>query len=154
MAQYETVFILRPDLDEESVTKTCDRLVSLISEHKGGVLSLEKMGHRRLAYEVEGHNDGYYVVMNFEGPAEAAAELERSFRISDEAIRYLLVRREVPYQPPQPKAAKAPAEAETVDEQPQAGNEEAEAAPDDGEPPAQPDAPAAAETPAEGDTKE
>ncbi len=96
MTAYESVFILRPDLDEEAVAKTCDRIAALVADNGGTVLLLEKMGHRRLSYEVKGFTDGFYVVLNFEGGGATTRELERTFKISDEVIRYIIVRREVP----------------------------------------------------------
>ena len=116
MAAYESIFILRPDLDEEAVSKTCDRVAALVGNNNGSVIALEKMGHRRLAYEVKDHMDGYYVILNYEGQPETTRELERTFKISDEFIRYIIVKREVPYKPAQVReAAKETAQAEAVD---------------------------------------
>lgn len=116
MAAYESIFILRPDLDEEAVSKTCDRVAALVGNNNGSVIALEKMGHRRLAYEVKDHMDGYYVILNYEGQPETTRELERTFKISDEFIRHIIVKREVPYKPAQIReAAKETAQAEAVD---------------------------------------
>lgn len=104
MAAYESVFIIRPDLDEETVSKVCDRITALIAANGGAVVTLEKMGHRHLAYEVKGFQDGYYVVLNYEGQAETTNELERNFRISDEVIRHLVVRKEISRRPAPAKA--------------------------------------------------
>jgi len=116
MAAYESIFILRPDLDEEAVAKTCDRVAALVGNNNGSVIALEKMGHRRLAYEVKDHIDGYYVILNYEGQPETTRELERTFKISDEFIRHIIVKREVPYKPAQVReAAKETAQEEAVD---------------------------------------
>jgi len=116
MTAYESIFILRPDLDEEAVSKTCDRVAALVGNNNGSVIALEKMGHRRLAYEVKDHMDGYYVILNYEGQPETTRELERTFKISDEFIRHIIVKREVPYKPAQVReAAKETAQAEAVD---------------------------------------
>ena len=116
MTAYESIFILRPDLDEEAVSKTCDRVAALVGNNNGSVIALEKMGHRRLAYEVKDHMDGYYVILNYEGQPETTRELERTFKISDEFIRHIIVKREVPYKPAQIReAAKETAQAEAVD---------------------------------------
>jgi len=123
MAAYESIFILRPDLDEETVVKTCDRIGALIVDNHGSVVAMEKMGHRHLSYEVKGHNDGYYVVLNYEGGAAATAELERTYKISDQVIRYIIVKRETPFKPalgrePVKEAAPEEAPPETPGETP------------------------------------
>ena len=146
MAAYESIFILRPDLDEEAVSKTCDRVAVLVGNNNGSVIALEKMGHRRLAYEVKDHMDGYYVILNYEGQPETTRELERTFKISDEFIRHIIVKREVPYKPAQIReAAKETAQAEAVD-----GAEAPAAAPAAEAPAAAPAAEAPAAVPAEG----
>ena len=146
MTAYESIFILRPDLDEEAVSKTCDRVAALVGNNNGSVIALEKMGHRRLAYEVKDHMDGYYVILNYEGQPETTRELERTFKISDEFIRHIIVKREVPYKPAQIReAAKETAQAEAVD-----GAEAPAAAPAAEAPAAAPAAEAPAAAPAEG----
>jgi len=146
MTAYESIFILRPDLDEEAVGKTCDRVAALVGNNNGSVIALEKMGHRRLAYEVKDHMDGYYVILNYEGQPETTRELERTFKISDEFIRHIIVKREVPYKPAQIReAAKETAQAEAVD-----GAEAPAAAPAAEAPAAAPAGEAPAAVPAEG----
>ena len=146
MTAYESIFILRPDLDEEAVGKTCDRVAALVGNNNGSVIALEKMGHRRLAYEVKDHMDGYYVILNYEGQPETTRELERTFKISDEFIRHIIVKREVPYKPAQIReAAKETAQAEAVD-----GVEAPAAAPAAEAPAAAPAGEAPAAVPAEG----
>ena len=95
MVAYETVFIIRPDLEEEAVGAVSDQVTSLIASHDGTVVSLEKTGHRRLAYEVKGFSDGFYFILNYEGQANTTRELERFFRISENIIRYLIVKKEI-----------------------------------------------------------
>ncbi|MCL6580519.1 MAG: 30S ribosomal protein S6 [Firmicutes bacterium] len=121
MPTYEAVFVLRPDLDEEALGRSCERFMNLVGANRGTVLAVEKMGHRRLAYEVKGFRDGFYVVLYYEGQSETVRELERNFKISDEVIRYINVRREAPYRPAQAKEeAKAEAAPETAPAEPAA----------------------------------
>jgi len=115
MAVYETVFIIRPDLDEEAVGKTCNRITEVITGNQGSVVSLEKVGHRRLAYEVKGYNDGFYIVLNYDGQPVTTSELERFFKISDDIIRYIIVKRETPFKKVEPRKAKAAPAAEAAE---------------------------------------
>ena len=60
----------------------------------GKVESVEEMGKRKLAYEVKKNKEGYYVIINFEAKPELITELERNYRITDEVIKFIVVRKE------------------------------------------------------------
>lgn len=92
MRAYELMYIVRPDLDEESTKAVIERFQNLITEQGGQVEKVDEMGKRRLAYEINGFNDGYYVVVNFKGESGLTAELERQLRLSDQVLRHLIVR--------------------------------------------------------------
>ena len=55
--------------------------------------SVNKWGNKRFAYEIDGKNDGYYVLMNFTAKSDLPQEIERQMKISDEVIRYMTVRK-------------------------------------------------------------
>lgn len=96
MRDYETMFILRPDLEEEAVDAILTRFQGLITDRGGAAesITLNKWGKRRLAYEIQGHSEGIYVIMEFSAEADVARELERVFKITDEVIRYLLIKKD------------------------------------------------------------
>ncbi|NLM51641.1 MAG: 30S ribosomal protein S6 [Firmicutes bacterium] len=95
MIKYETMFILKPDLEEDAYTALIERFTGLIEAEGGEVTNLERMGKRKLAYEVKKkYREGYYVLINFKGEPNVTAELERNFRIVDDVIRYLIVKEE------------------------------------------------------------
>lgn len=93
MRAYEAMYVLRPDLEEEQLAAAIERFGSLIREQGGEVEQVNRWGKRRLAYEVKKFREGYYVLLHFRGRPEAARELERVFRISEDVIRYLITRR-------------------------------------------------------------
>ncbi|MGI6584181.1 MAG: 30S ribosomal protein S6 [bacterium] len=86
--------ILNPELSEEETEGTLQRLQDIIREGEGEVSNLDKWGKRRLAYEVKKFREGYYAVLNFKAAPAVAAELERIIKITDNIIRYLLIRDE------------------------------------------------------------
>jgi len=133
VAAYEAVFILRPDLDEDGVSKVSSQVASVIQTNQGLVSHLEKVGHRRLAYEVKGYTEGIYVILHYEGEPIATRELERFFKISDDVIRHLVVKKESRAK----KDAKLKKETKASDPG-DAGSEEGnpEPEPGSGEPPA------------------
>jgi small subunit ribosomal protein S6 len=64
-------------------------------ETAGGVLkNTERMGRRRLAYNVRKFNDGFYILMNIEGEGKVVAEIERRLRVSEPVIKFITVRKD------------------------------------------------------------
>jgi small subunit ribosomal protein S6 len=92
MRHYETTFILRPNLGEEQFTEIIDRTVGIITGDDGAIITLDRWGIKRLAYEINREVQGYYVYLNFAAPGKTAAEIERIFRIDDRVLRYLTVK--------------------------------------------------------------
>jgi small subunit ribosomal protein S6 len=92
MRPYETMLVLKPDLEPEKTAETVAKYQSLVQEHGGEVTQLEELGKRRLAYEIKKYREGYYVVMQYNAPNDFTRELERIMRIDDNVLRYLTVR--------------------------------------------------------------
>jgi len=90
------MFIVKPELDEEQVGTATDRVHQLVVANGGEVTKTAAWGKRRLAYQVGGLREGYYVVSNFNIEADKIVELERVLKISDTVFRHLLVRRDAP----------------------------------------------------------
>ncbi len=89
-AKYETIFIVRPDLSEEDTAAIVEKFKTLAADH-GTVESVDEWGKRRLAYEINDFNDGYYVLMNFTAAPDFPAELDRVYKITDGIIRSIIV---------------------------------------------------------------
>lgn len=94
MRKYEVMYIIRPDLDQEPTKELVEKFQNLITNNGGEVEKVNEMGKRRIAYEIEGYNEGYYVLINFQSEASVVAELERVLRITDSVIRYLITKNE------------------------------------------------------------
>ena len=92
MRQYETMYILKPDLEAEQTAELVSKYQSLVTEHGGQIDQLQEMGKRRLAYEIEKIREGYYVLMQFSTDTDITHELERLMRIDDKVLRFLTVR--------------------------------------------------------------
>ena len=93
MNKYESVVIVNPNLEEESVKNLIKKFSDLINTD-GKVASVEEMGKRKLAYEIRKFSEGFYIVIKFEAKPELIAELERNYRITDEVIKFLVVKEE------------------------------------------------------------
>lgn len=94
MRQYEVMYVLRPDLEEEKIKANVAHYSEVVTSFGGEVTKLQEMGKRRLAYEIQKFREGYYVLMNFKANADAVAEADRLMKINDDIIRFLFVREE------------------------------------------------------------
>lgn len=92
MTDYEAIFILRPDLEEEKITEIMERFRLLVENHGGEVTKLERWGKRRLAYQIQHLREGIYIILRFKGNNEVVQELDRVFKITDEVLRHMIVR--------------------------------------------------------------
>lgn len=86
--KYEAFYIVAGDLSDADVQKIADKFKGIVETNGGTVESAAKWDKRKLAYEINGHKDGNYVLMNFEADAQAPKELDRLMRISDDIIRH------------------------------------------------------------------
>jgi small subunit ribosomal protein S6 len=93
VADYEVTYILRPNLEETEVDERANAMAEGVKTRGGEVLGeLDKMGKRRLAYEIDDVREGYYVVMKFRSDADGAKELERQMRLNESVLRALVIR--------------------------------------------------------------
>ena len=93
MNKYETVFIVNPSVEEAGVKELTQKFSDLINSD-GKVESVEEMGKRKLAYEIKKNSEGIYVLINFEANPALIKELERVYRITDEVIKFIVVRKD------------------------------------------------------------
>lgn len=94
MRAYEVMYIIRPELDEEQTNGVIEKFKSLIENNGGEIAKLDKWGKRKLAYEINKNREGFYILMEYNGEAATTAELDRVFRITDEIVKYLIIRKE------------------------------------------------------------
>lgn len=92
MNKYESMYILKPDLDDEARKALIEKFSTLVAENGGKVEKVDEWGQRKLAYEINYIKEGYYVLMTFEAPAELPLELERNYNISDSVLRFNVIR--------------------------------------------------------------
>ena len=90
MKKYETVMVFSTAITEEETKALVEKFTNLIAKN-GTVESVDEWGKRRLAYPINDENDGYYVLVNFSCEPDFPAELDRVFKITDGALRSLIV---------------------------------------------------------------
>ena len=92
LRDYELVVIISPEVTDENVDTTVERVSQFITE-KGGVVSeVERWGKRTLAYPIKHFMEGNYVLSRLKLEPAVGKELEANLRISEEVLRHLLVR--------------------------------------------------------------
>ncbi len=92
MRKYETLYVVRADLEAEKTQELVSRFQGVVTENGAEACEVNEWGKRRLAYEIDGAREGYYVLMTYTAPTDLSRELERLFRISDDVMRYITVR--------------------------------------------------------------
>ena len=93
MNKYESVVIINPNVDEAGLKALEDKFTGLINAN-GKVAEVENMGKKKLAYPIKKNEEGTYILFNFEAKPESIAELERVYRITDNILKYIVVRKE------------------------------------------------------------
>ncbi len=117
---YEAVYIVGADLGDEQIGVVSTKYRQIVENGGGTVEKVDVWERRKLAYEIKGRTEGIYIVMQFRSKPDVEAELRRIFQISEDQIRFLIVRRDeedgsIPAaapaaQPAQAVPAPAPAE--------------------------------------------
>jgi len=89
--KYETVFILNPNLGEEGLALTTEKIKNLV-ETSGTLEKFDAWGSKRLAYEIDKQKEGFYFLMEYNADVSFPLELERVFKITEGVMRYLVIR--------------------------------------------------------------
>ena len=92
MRIYEELFIIKPDATEEEIDQVIEQMQGVITTAGGTIDKMDKWGKRRLAYRVDKHREGHYVLIQFTAGPETVHELERRLRVTDAVIKFLTVR--------------------------------------------------------------
>lgn len=100
-SKYEALYIVPASLSGEEIQAVADNFKGVVERNGGTVESAGLWEKRKLAYEIENHREGNYILMHFEAPGTVPAELNRLMRINDQVIRHTILSRS--------EAAEAPA---------------------------------------------
>ena len=94
MNKYETMYILDPSLEDERREALIQRFADIVKADGGEVESIDEWGKRKLAYPINYIPEGYYVLMNFSADSNVPAELERNYRIVEDVMRHVIIRKD------------------------------------------------------------
>jgi small subunit ribosomal protein S6 len=96
MRTYEVMFIAHPELDEASLTALVDKAKGWVTASGGQVIQVDLWGRRRLAYPIHKQTEGQYILMQTELSAAGTHEVERNFRLTEQIMRFQIIRTETP----------------------------------------------------------
>ena len=91
MKTYELLAIFKPNLDAEEVDKMISKISSNVSEFGGKVESTDKIGRKKLAFDVQNFRDGFFTSLILTLPADKVAEFKRQLRLNDNVLRTMFL---------------------------------------------------------------
>ena len=94
MNQYEVLYVITPELDEEADKVVMDKFAEIITANGGEIEKTDVWGKRRLAYPIDYKTEGFYVLVTFNANPELPRELERNMRNDERLMRYMVTRKE------------------------------------------------------------
>jgi small subunit ribosomal protein S6 len=89
LVSYETIYLLKPDLTEETLLKIVEQYQGILVERGAKNITIENRGRRHLKYPIKKVKDGVYIQMNYEANGEVINLIERSMKINESIIRYM-----------------------------------------------------------------
>ncbi len=89
LVSYETIYLLKPDLTEDSLLKIVEQYQGVLVERGAKNIVIENRGRRHLKYPIKRVKDGVYIQMNYDANGEVINLIEKSMRINDSIIRYM-----------------------------------------------------------------
>jgi len=92
MSQYEITYIIRPSFEDPQVDELATHFADVAKSNGSENVELERMGRKRLAFEIKKVREGHYICMKFAGSPDAAKEVIRQMRLHDDILRALLIR--------------------------------------------------------------
>ena len=92
MNKYELVVVVNAVIEDDARAAVIEKAKDLITRFGGTISGVDEWGKKRLAYEIQKMNDGFYYFIKFEAETTANAEIESQMRIMDNVLRYLCVK--------------------------------------------------------------
>ena len=88
----KTLFVVKPTLTEEETAAQVAKIKDVLTKEGAEILATDDMGMRKLAYQVQKSDRGYYTVVYFKAEGSVITELERNLRINEDVIKFLTVK--------------------------------------------------------------
>ncbi len=92
MKEYELLTVIKPNMDTDEVAKIIDKFEEQITTYGGKVLNTDKIGRKKLSYEIQKFRDGFFVVQKIELNEDKVVELKRQLKLNENILRYMLLK--------------------------------------------------------------
>jgi small subunit ribosomal protein S6 len=89
--EYETIYILRFDVDADAAERVQARIAEAVEREHGKLVKVETWGRRRLAYPISKHRRGVYVYLKYVGSGGLVAEIERNLKLQEAVVKFMTV---------------------------------------------------------------
>ena len=91
MKKYELLATLKPNLDNEEADKVVAKIEEIVASYNGEVFDIEKMGRKKLSFDVKGFRDGIMFVQTLSIPGDKVADFKRQLKLNENIIRTMFV---------------------------------------------------------------
>lgn len=91
MKNYELLAVFKPSLDNEELEAVLNKITAEVESYKGSIVSIDKMGRKKLAYDVQGYRDGFFATVVLSVPAESIVEFKRNLKLNDNVLRFMFM---------------------------------------------------------------
>jgi small subunit ribosomal protein S6 len=109
MRPYEVAFIAHPEVDEDGLIALADKVQGWITAAGGTIDKVERLGKKRMAYEIRKQRDGHYVIVNAQLNSGGPIEVERNLRLNEQILRFMIIRTDEPAPVVEEPVAETPA---------------------------------------------
>lgn len=103
MNTYEGMFIINPEISDDNIGKVVTSIQEEITKNDGKILQVQAMGKQHLAYPIKRFKEGYYILLNFSGDGGLIPKILPKYRINENIIRNLIIKRKPTAIKPQPQ---------------------------------------------------
>ncbi len=91
---YEVIVIVKSSVGDDGLEKNIMQLESAIKNYGGSVVKIEEPTRKKFTHKIKGSKEGYYVSVLFNSPPELPNTLKRTLSISDDVLRYIVIKKE------------------------------------------------------------
>lgn len=91
MKNYELLTIFKPNLDADEIEKNLSKIEETIRSYKGKIINTDKIGRKKLAYDIQKFRDGFFVSQTLTVPADKISDFKRQLKLNDNIIRIMFI---------------------------------------------------------------